>query len=569
MEEVLQGAGVVAGIGIARIKAVVQDLTSHLAAYQAQPPAEEAARLTQAVKAAGAELSALQAAAANAGQDNQAAILEAHQAIVNDPGLAAHIYDQVAKGIPAPQAVLAAAEEFAGMFDAMPDPYLKERAADVRDIGRRVVRLLVGAGEVEYGAEPVVLCAEEIEPSLASGMPEEVVQGIVLGQGSSTSHTIIIAKARSIPAVTGLGQAVKRIADGTMAIVDGHTGQVILDPAPERLAEYQARLKQQAEQKHQDQQLAGLAAVTKSGTNLQLAANIGSPADMPAALRQGAQGVGLFRSEFLFLGRDIPPNEEEQFAAYKAVVEQCGNHLCVIRTMDIGGDKPLPYLTVNKEDNPFLGWRAIRISLERPELFITQLKAILRAGLYGRAAIMLPMIISVAEIQAARQCVAKAKAELEREGKHYAADIPLGIMMETPAAAVTARELAAECDFFSVGTNDLVQYTLAVDRGNPAVRPLYSHFHPAILRLLDNIVKAGHAQGIWVGMCGEMAGDPLAAPLLAALGFDELSMSAPAIPRVKEVIRRFEDQQMRQVLDQARSLADADQIRRLLVDFVG
>lgn len=564
MEEILRGTGVVPGIAIGRVKVLSEDLAPHLAAYSAGTPEAESGKIAAAIKAAGAELAQLIAAAKASGRTSQAAIMEAHHAMVNDPGLAANMYDKAGQGIAAPQAALAAAEEFAALFDTMPDAYLRERADDVRDIGRRLARLLAGGAHIEAeDTEPVVVCAQELAPSVAAGMSEKVC-GVILGQGSTTSHAVIIAKARGIPAVTGLGGAIDCLLPGTVVIVDGSTGQVILEPTAARLAEYRSQAEAEAARKRQDGEMAALAAVTLGGRKLQLAANIGSPADMAAALRQGAEGVGLFRSEFLFLGRDTPPDEEEQFAAYQAVAAQCGKHLCIVRTLDVGGDKPLQYLHIAKEENPFLGWRAIRISLEQPELFITQLKAILRAGVFGNVAIMLPMIISAAEITAAKACLQQAAAQLIDEGKPFATKVPLGIMIETPAAAVTARELAAECDFFSIGTNDLVQYTLAVDRGNPAVSPLYSHFHPAVLKLIDGIVKAGHERGIWVGMCGEMAGDPLAAPLLAAMGLDELSMSAPAIPRVKAVIRTLHDRQIEELLSKALSLPNAGDIRALM-----
>lgn len=568
MEEILQGIGVVPGIGIATIKILSSDVTAELQNYIAGTTEQETAKLTAAVKAGGEELLQLKETAQATGQQKQADIMDAHYTMLNDPGLADNMNSRIEQGTGAPQAALAAAEEFAALFDSLPDPYMRERSADVRDIGRRLARLLLGGGQIQYGSEPVVLCAQEIEPSLAAAMPTDKVNAILLGQGSTTSHTVIIAKARAIPTVAGLGAALNNIVEGTVAIIDGDSGKVILNPDAEHLGEYWLKIEAQLVRKRQDAQLAALAAVTPSGRNIQLAANIGSPADMEAARKQGAEGVGLFRSEFLFLGREVPPTEEEQYTAYKAVAEQCGDHLCVIRTMDIGGDKPLGYLNINHEDNPFLGWRAIRISLERPELFIAQLKAILRAGAYGKVAIMLPMIISAAEIATARQFVEQAKAELIQEGKAFADNMPLGIMIETPAAAITAWELASECDFFSIGTNDLVQYTLAIDRGNPAVASRYSHFHPAVLRLLDGVVKAGHAHGIWVGMCGEMAGDPLAAPLLTAMGFDELSMSAPAIPRVKKIIRRFADEQLQAVLSQALICKDPTDIRKLLQEFV-
>ncbi|SMC92226.1 phosphoenolpyruvate--protein phosphotransferase [Sporomusa malonica] len=568
MGDVLRGTGVVAGIAIANAKVLSGDLTGYLNKYNAGTPDVESGKMTEAIKAASAELAQLIATAKANSQDSQADIMDAHYTMVNDPGLAANMYGKIEQGTAAPQAALTAAEEFATLFDSMPDPYLRERAADVRDVGRRLARLLLGVGHIQYEAEAIVLCAEEIEPSVAASMPEGPVCGIVLGKASTTSHTVIIAKARGIPTVAGLGSSLTRIADGTAIIVDGNTGQVLLEPTPEQLAEYQHKAEAEAARRQQDAQLAALEAVTLDGKRIQLAANVGSPSDMTAARKQGAEGVGLFRSEYLFMGRAVPPSEEEQFAAYKEVAEQCGSQLCVIRTMDIGGDKPLHYLNIAKEENPFLGWRAIRISLERTDLFITQLKAILRAGAFGKVAIMLPMIISTAEITAARECVKQAVAELRMEGKAFAPDVPLGIMIETPAAAVMAQQLAGECDFFSIGTNDLVQYTLAVDRGNPAVSSLYSHFHPAVLALIDNVVKAGHNHNIWVGMCGEMAGDPLAAPLLTAMGIDELSMSAPSIPRVKAVIRKLEEKPIRELLEQALALNEARAIRRLMEDYI-
>ncbi|MDF2570645.1 MAG: ptsI [Sporomusa sp.] len=568
MGEILRGTGVVAGIAVANAKILTGDLTGYLNKYNAGTPAVESNKLAEAIKAAATELVQLKENAETSGQDNQANIMGAHYEMVNDPELAANMYGKIEQGAAAPQAVLTAAEDFASLFDSMPDPYLKERAADVRDVGRRLARLLLGAEHIQYGVEAIVLCAAEIEPSVAASMPEGKVSGIVLGTGSTTSHTVIIAKARGIPTVAGLGSAIDRIADGAVIIVDGYTGLVLIDPLPEQIIEY--RLKAEAEnvRRQQDSQLAPLPAVTLDGKRIQLAANVGLPSDMSAALKQGAEGVGLFRSEFLFMGRDVPPSEEEQFAAYKEVAAQCSSHLCIIRTMDIGGDKPLKYLNIPKEENPFLGWRAIRISLERTDLFITQLKAILRAGIFGKVAIMLPMIISTAEIAEARKFVEQAAAELRKEGVAFASEVPLGIMIETPAAAVRAEQLAGVCDFFSIGTNDLVQYTLAVDRGNSSVSSLYSHFHPAVITLINNVIKAGHERNIWVGMCGEMAGDPLAAPLLAAMGIDELSMSSPSIPRVKEVIRRLEGSRIRELLEQAFTLEDASAIRNLLKNYI-
>lgn len=568
MENILQGTGVVPGIAIGRVKAVSADLMAALDSYAAGGRDEEEAGFTSALAAADAELGRLAAQARQKGQTGQAEIMEAHQVMAADPELLANIRAKIRQGVPAPSAVMAAADEFAAVFSAMDNPYFKERAADLRDIGRRIAGVLTGRQTPDFGSGPVVLCAEEIEPSLAAAMPEGQVVGIVLGQGSKTSHTVIIAKAQGIPAVTGLGAQAAVLPEGAVVIVDGYSGRVVVNPSANTLAEAQKKLAAEQELHSQDVMLAALSAVTQDGRSVQLAANIGSPADMAAALKQGCEGVGLFRSEFLFMGREQPPDEEEQFRAYREVIERCGGKLCIIRTMDIGGDKPLPYLAIDREDNPFLGFRAIRISLARPELFLVQLKAILRAAVYGKAAIMLPMVISRTEIRQAREFLIKAAAELEREEKAYTAAVELGIMIETPAAAVMAPELAEECDFFSIGTNDLVQYTLAVDRGNTAVSGLYSHFHPAVLRLIERIIKAGHARNIWVSMCGEMAGDPLAVPLLVAMGIDELSMSAPVIPRVKTVIRQLTLTDAAAVLAQALSQREPQAIQVLMEKFL-
>ncbi|MBM7866245.1 phosphoenolpyruvate--protein phosphotransferase [Heliobacterium gestii] len=579
----LIGRGVVTGVALGRIKRPAQDLTAWLDRYVPGTVDEEAARLERALAGAKGQLLAIRSGPAV--DDTLAAIMDAHLLMLDDPGLIEGIGEKIREGIGAPPAVIEACEAYAGLFASLDDPYLRERAADVRDIGRRVAGLLLGVDRENVeppetpddgaqdaqnvqdshgAASAVVLCAPDIEPSVVAAYPPGRLQALLLGQGSTTSHAVIIAKARGIVTVVGLGDALEQIPDGAEVIVDGATGEVSLSPpAPERHAAL-ARIAEQAERRQRDLAEAALPAVTRDGVTVQLAANIGVPGEVENARALGAEGVGLFRSEFLFMGRDTFPSEEEQFLAYRQAAEGCGGHICVIRTLDIGGDKPLPHLAIAKEHNPFLGWRAIRISLERTELFRTQVKAILRAGCHGKVAIMLPMVISAGEIRQARALVAEAATELTAEGRPFAAHVPVGIMIETPAAAATAHLLAPACDFFSIGTNDLVQYTLAVDRGNAKVASLYSHFHPAVLRLIDATIQAARRQGIWVGMCGEMAGDPLATPLLVGMGIDELSMSAPSIPRVKAVIRRLSTAEARSLRDAALALDDAAAIRAYL-----
>ena len=563
--KVLQGKGVVPGVVIGRIKLTSQDLGACLAQYSAASPPTEAAKLEQALAAALADLQAIVARAQAGGEKNQAEIMAAHALMVADPELKNNVLGKIAAGSAAPRAMLDASEEFALIFAAMDSEYMQARAADVRDIGRRVAKLLLGVAEPEAGAEPWILCAPEIEPSAIAGLPPASVQGVIMGQGGTTSHAVIIAKSRGLVTVVGLGEQLSALKDGDEVVLDGERGAVILHADAAALASYRSREEAGREQRRRDLANASLPAVSRDGISIQLAANIGLPQDMPAALPWGCEGVGLYRTEFLFMGRETVPGEEEQFIAYREVVEQCGRHLCVIRTMDIGGDKPLPYLEIPREDNPFLGWRAIRISLARPDLFMTQLRAVLRASAFGRVAIMLPMVISSGEIRQARQHLQEAMRQLETERVAFDRHIQLGIMVETPAAAVMTPELAKECDFFSIGTNDLVQYTLAVDRMNPHVAGLYSHCHPAVLRLIQRTITVAREQGIWVGMCGEMAGDPLAAALLFGMGIHELSMSGPAIPRVKEMIRNLDSGKARQLADKVLELDDAAAVRELLL----
>ena len=563
MSEVLTGIGVVAGNAVGRIKLVSLDLSGYLKKYTAGDAAGEKAKLDLAFAQAEKQLSELAVQMRESGQKQQADILEAHKMMLLDPELKSMVEAKMGTSMSAPQAVLAVAEEYAAVFDAMEDSYMRERAADIRDIGRRIVKNLLGVTDTDWGTEPVIVCAADLEPSALANLPAGLVQGVALEHGSTTSHAVIIAKARGIPAIVGL-KGLARLKDGEMAALNGSTGELILSPDAVLLKEYTEQIQKQQEKAEADRENAALPAVTTDGVKLQLAANVGRPQDMEKALELGCEGVGLYRTEFLFMERDSMPGEEEQFAAYRQVAQQCGANLCIIRTMDIGGDKPLSYLDIGQENNPFLGWRALRISLVRTDLFITQLKAILRAGCYGKVAVMLPMVISLDEIRRAKECLAKAIHELEQEGKQFDGNVPFGIMVETPAAAVSASILAKECDFFSIGTNDLTQYTLAVDRGNPKVSGLYNPFHPAVLQLIQRVLDAARDNGIWAGMCGEMAGDPLAAVLLAGMGIDELSMSATALPRVREKIRSVSIIKARELARQALQMEDGAAIREYL-----
>ncbi|MBQ1876094.1 MAG: phosphoenolpyruvate--protein phosphotransferase [Selenomonas sp.] len=566
MAEKVRGKGVISGIAMGKIMLAGQNLDGYLVNYKPEAKETEKQKAQAAITAVAENLRESIEQMKKDDMAEQAAILEAHRMMIQDPMMAQNIETKVEELGNAPRAVLKAAEEQAQMFEQMEDDYFAARAVDLRDVGKRVAKYILGVKEPEIGNEKVVLCGHEIEPSVIAGMPTDKIAGVLLGAGSTTCHAVIIAKSRAIPTIVGLDKEnrIDKIADGDRVIIDGERGEVTINPDEEEVAAYEAKFKKQQELAAHYAALRDLPGETTDGVRVDLMANIGTHMDVENALNYGAEGVGLFRSEFVFMGREDIPTEEDQFKAYKQAVEKCAGKLCVIRTMDIGGDKPLPYLNIPHEDNPFLGYRAVRISLQRRDLFLPQLKAILRAGVYGKAAIMIPMIINVAEFKKVKEFVEEAKVELAHEGKAYADNVQVGIMVETPAAAIMTPVLAKYVDFFSIGTNDLCQYTLAVDRGNANISYLYNHFNPAVLRLIKRTVESARENGIWAGMCGEMASDPHAAVLLMAMGINELSMSAPSIPRVKEQLRSISSVKAKEILTKVMQMEDGDEIKAYL-----
>lgn len=538
MGEILQGKGVVAGIAIGEVVWVANDYEKWFAKYNSDSPKIENEKLEKAIQKVQADLEHNITTMQEKNMTEQAQIMQAHLLILKDPTFIDLILEKLELENSAPKALQVAIDEIAKTFEMMDDEYFRARAADIRDVGNRVLKTLLGIDELDFGSRKIILCGQDLEPSLIAAMPEENLQGIILGHGSLTSHVVIIAKAKGIPTIIGL-EKFDLLENKAQVVLDGDTGEVVWHLAPTEEENYRKKLKQQEQEKEYYLNLAKKEVVTQDGHKVVVAANIGSDKDIDKALQFGCEGVGLFRSEFLFMSRSAMPNEEEQFAAYKAVVQKCGEKLCIIRTMDIGGDKSLEYLKVPPEQNPFLGWRALRISLKRPELFLPQLKAILRAGVYGNVAIMLPMVISLNEIIEAKEFIKLAQAELDKEQVPYSKTVSIGIMVETPAAAILADKLAQHVDFFSIGTNDLAQYVLAVDRGNENISYLYNYFNPAVLKIINDVIGAAKKNNIWVGMCGEMAGDLLATELLVGMGIDELSMSGSTIPKVKERITKI------------------------------
>ncbi|MBR2215871.1 MAG: phosphoenolpyruvate--protein phosphotransferase [Selenomonadaceae bacterium] len=565
MAEKITGKGVIHGIATGKIMLAGQNLDGYLVNYKPLDATTEKEKAQKAIETVAENLQKnIETFQGKEEMAAQAAIMEAHRMMVQDPALGEAIVSMVEEVGSAPHAVLKAAEAQAKVFEQMEDEYFAARAVDLRDVGKRIAKCILGVKEPEIGEGKVILCGHEIEPSVIAGLPTDKIAGVILGAGSTTAHAVIIAKARALPTIVGVGDAISQIADGDDVIIDGEQGDILIRPTETDRASYNEKIKQQEELKAHYATLKDLPTVTTDGIRVELMANIGSHMDVDNAKSYGCEGVGLFRSEFVFMGREDIPNEEEQFKAYKEAVEKCEGNLCVIRTMDIGGDKPLPYLNIPPEENPFLGYRAVRISLKRKDLFLPQLKAILRAGVYGKAAIMVPMVINVAEFKKVKEYIEEAKMELAHEGKKYSDNVQVGIMVETPAAAVMTPVLAKYVDFFSIGTNDLVQYTLAVDRGNSSIAYLYNHFNPAVLTLIQRTITSARENGIWAGMCGEMASDPYAAVLLLGMGISELSMSAPSIPRVKEKIRSISSIKAKEILADVMKMEDGDEVKAYL-----
>ncbi|PKM58052.1 MAG: phosphoenolpyruvate--protein phosphotransferase [Firmicutes bacterium HGW-Firmicutes-3] len=557
-----QGKAVVEGIGMGKVQLLLSAFDHELEAYEKESQEAEKDKLQKAIEGGLEQIDKILDQARNSTNKDQIAIMEAHVLMMHDPMLQDTIDRYIEDGLSAPEAILKASDEVAAILGSLDDPYIRERAADVKDVGNRIIRILLGIPDPKLDGHNIILCGEDIEPSVIANLSSEQVVGIVMGSGSDTSHSVIIAKSKGIVTIVGIGEEVSELKNDDIAIVDGYEGKLLMHPDEATVRKYEEALKIEEEKRVYYLSLKDLPAVTMTGREITLATNIGNPKDIDDALKYGGKGVGLFRTEFVFMGKKQMPTEEEQFEAYRYVVERSENNLCVIRTMDIGGDKPLSYLDIGKEENPFLGWRAIRICLERTDIFLTQIKAILRASAYGKLAIMLPMIIGYEEVIAAKALIVEAKTMLDEQGQVYDKNIEIGIMIETPAAVIMSDELAKEMDFFSIGTNDLVQYTLAVDRGNQRISHLYDHFNPAVLRSIKTVIDGAHKHGKWVGICGEMAGDPLATKLLVEMGVDELSMSGPSIPKIKEIIRKMDVEE--NIVEEVLKQKEVKIIRKLL-----
>ncbi|MEG3752973.1 phosphoenolpyruvate-protein phosphotransferase PtsI [Psychromonas arctica] len=502
--------------------------------------------------------------------EEKEAIFEGHIMLLEDEELEEDIITYIKKNkCAADYAVNAVVEENAQMLQELDDPYLRERAADFRDIGNRLLKNVLGIEIVNLSdiSEEVVLIANDLTPSETAQINLDKVLGFITDIGGRTSHTSIMARSLEIPAIVGTNDITQKVQNGDMVVLDALNNKVIINPTDAQLEEAKTVREEFLHEKAELAKLKDLPATTTDGHQVEVGANVGSVKDTDGAKRNGAECVGLYRTEFLFMDRDQLPTEDEQFLAYKDVVEAMEGKACIIRTMDIGGDKDLPYLDLPTELNPFLGWRAIRICFDRPEIMNPQLRALLRASAFGKIRIMFPMIISVEEIRKLKEILETLKAELRNEKLAFDEEIEIGVMIETPAASAIAHHLIKEVDFFSIGTNDLTQYTLAVDRGNELISDLYNPLTPSVLTIIKTVIDASHAAGKWTGMCGELAGDERATLLLLGMGLDEFSMSAISIPTVKKVIRSTSFEDAKALADKALSMATAAEIEALVNDF--
>ncbi|MBN2044547.1 MAG: phosphoenolpyruvate--protein phosphotransferase [Anaerolineales bacterium] len=536
-----------------------------------EDPEAELTRLAGAVETARQQLDKVYEKALQESGKEHAEIFRAQTMMLDDPELMGKVKKLVEEEKQNVESALSeTVENYAGIMEALDDEYLSARALDIRDVGSRVLRILLGVAEspTEGLLTPSIIIAKDLTPSDTILLDKTYVLGFCTSKGGATSHTAILARSLGLPAVVGAGKKVRKVKNGTSLIVDGDSGIVIVKPDEITLADYLLRQETFVKVKGVAAKVAHEPAITTDGYQVEVVANIGSADGIRSALDSGAEGVGLLRSEFLYLERNSLPSEEEQYKSYKTIADAFGKMPVILRSLDVGGDKDIPYIDLPLEDNPFLGVRAIRLCLSRPQLFKPQLRAALRAGYGNNLKLMFPMVATVDEVLKTRELLEECRVELRLEGKDIAEEMEIGIMIEIPAAAIMADQLADVVDFFSIGTNDLSQYTLAADRTNAAVAKIAAGFQPAVFRLIKQVIEAAHAKGKWVGLCGEMAGELLAIPILLGLGLDEFSMNPPAIPYAKLLIRSISMEKARQVAAQALNQTSSDAIRALIQEQV-
>ncbi|MBK4839969.1 phosphoenolpyruvate-protein phosphotransferase [Enterococcus faecium] len=570
----LKGIAASDGVAVAKAYLLVQpDLTFSKATVE--DTAAEEARLDAALAKSTEELQQIREKAAQSLGEAEAQVFDAHLMVLSDPEMVGQIKQNIKdNSVNAESALKEVTDMYIGMFEAMEDnAYMQERAADIRDVAKRILAHLLGVTLPNPSMidEEVVVVAHDLTPSDTAQLDRNFVKAFVTDIGGRTSHSAIMARSLEIPAIVGTKEITAKVKEGDILAVNGIEGDVIIDPTDEQKAEFEKAGADYAAQKAEWEKLKNAETVTADGKHFELAANIGTPKDLVGVHNNGGEAVGLYRTEFLYMDSPDFPTEDDQYEAYKAVLEGMEGKPVVVRTMDIGGDKELPYLQLPHEMNPFLGYRALRISLSEQgdEMFRTQMRALLRASVHGKLRIMFPMVATLKEFRAAKAIFEEEKQKLISEGKEVSDTIQVGIMIEIPAAAVLADKFAKEVDFFSVGTNDLIQYTMAADRMNERVSYLYQPYNPSILRLIKNVIDAAHAEGKWAGMCGEMAGDQTAVPLLVGMGLDEFSMSATSILKTRSLMKRLDTAKMAELADRALKECDTmEEVVELVHEYV-
>ena len=572
MKPTLQGIAASDGIAIAKVYTLTEpDLT--VTKVTVEDSEKEVSRLDDALAASIKDVELIKETALKNLGEEEAQVFDAHLMVLSDPELIGQVKDSITSNkVNAESALKEVTDMFISIFAGMEDnPYMQERAADIRDVSKRVLAHLLGVKIPSPATikDEVIIVAADLTPSDTAQLNRQYVKAFVTDIGGRTSHSAIMARSLEIPAIVGTKEVTSIAKDGDIIIVDGLSGDVFLNPSEEVVAEYRAKAEAFAAQQAEWEKLKDSKTYTKDGHQVELAANIGTPKDLEGVVNNGAEGVGLYRTEFLYMDSHEMPTEEDQFEAYKAVLEGMNGKPVVVRTMDIGGDKELPYLPLPHEMNPFLGYRAIRISLNEPEMFRTQLRALLRASVYGKLRIMFPMIATLNDFRGAKALLEEEKAKLIAEGVEVSDDIQVGIMLEIPAAAVLAHQFAKEVDFFSIGTNDLIQYTMAADRMNERVSYLYQPYNPSILTLIKHVIDSAHKEGKWAGMCGEMAGDQTAVPLLVGLGLDEFSMSASSVLKTRSLISKLTLSDMQELAAKAiNECATVEEVEALVAEAV-
>ena len=567
MSEMLKGIAASDGVAVAKAYLLVQPDLSFSKTTVEDVAAEES-RLDEALAKSTTELQAIREKAAQSLGEAEAQVFDAHLMVLADPEMIGQIKQAIQDNkVNAESALKEVTDMYIGMFEAMDDnAYMQERAADIRDVAKRIMAHLLGVTLPNPSMinEEVIVVAHDLTPSDTAQLDRTYVKAFVTDIGGRTSHSAIMARSLEIPAIVGTMEITSKVKAGDILAVNGIDGEVILAPTDAEKTDFEAKGKAYADLKVEWEKLKHAETVTADGKHFELAANIGTPKDLVGVRDNGAEAVGLYRTEFLYMDSPDFPTEDDQYTAYKAVLEGMEGKPVVVRTMDIGGDKELPYLQLPHEMNPFLGYRALRISLSErgDEMFRTQMRALLRASVHGNLRIMFPMVATLKEFRAAKQIFEEEKANLVANGTEVSDTIQVGIMIEIPAAAVIADKFAKEVDFFSIGTNDLIQYTMAADRMNERVSYLYQPYNPSILRLIKNVIDASHAEGKWTGMCGEMAGDQTAVPLLVGMGLDEFSMSATSILRTRSLMKRLDTKKMAELAD--RALNDCDTMEEVI-----